>query len=85
MFAKVGRPILGMYLKIGQRVGRYLNKVTKKWDILYEGSLDTKQLKDHFEHIKIVHFWVAAFSVKYLDIFQILEGIYLYGFFPMVA
>ena len=42
MFAKVGRPILGMYLKIGQngtRVGRYLKKVTKKWDILYERSL----------------------------------------------
>ena len=41
MFAKVGRPILGMYLKIGQngtRVGRYLKKVTKKWDILYERS-----------------------------------------------
>ena len=32
MFAKVGRPIFGMYLKIGQngtRVGRYLKKVTK--------------------------------------------------------
>ena len=42
MFAKAGRPILGMYLKIGQngtRVGRYLKKVTKKWDILYERSL----------------------------------------------
>ena len=42
MFAKVGHPILGMYLKIGQngtRVGRYLKKVTKKWDILYERSL----------------------------------------------
>ena len=42
MLVKVGRPILGMYLKIGQnrtRVGRYLKKVTKKWDILYERSL----------------------------------------------
>ena len=42
MLVKVGRPILGMYLKIGQnrtRVGRYLKKVTKKWDILYEHSL----------------------------------------------
>ena len=32
MFAKVERPILGMYLKIGQngtRVGRYLKKMTK--------------------------------------------------------
>ena len=46
--------------------------------------IDTKQLKDRFEHIKMVHFCVAAF-LSYLDIFQILEGIYLYGFFPMVA
>ena len=32
MLVKVGHPILGMYLKIGQngtRVGRYLKKVTK--------------------------------------------------------
>ena len=45
MLVKVGRPILGMYLKIGQngtRVGRYLKKVTKKWDILYESSLMRK-------------------------------------------
>ena len=43
MFAKAGRPILGMYVPMigqnGTRVGRYLKKVTKKWDILYERSL----------------------------------------------
>ena len=49
MLVKVGRPILGMYLKIGQnrtRVGRYLKKVTKKWDILYERSLTLHWLSE---------------------------------------
>ena len=43
MFVKVGCPILGMQLKMGQngtRIGRHLTNLT--WDILYERSLRVK-------------------------------------------
>ena len=48
--------------------------------------IDTKQLKDRFEHILNGNgAFLGSCILSYSNILQIVEGIYLYEFFPMVA